>query len=39
MKGLISRIEKFLDMGGTRKDAALLAISGAALLLRWKSNT
>lgn len=33
MKGVIGKLERFLEMGGTKKDTVLLAISGAALLI------
>lgn len=32
MKGILERIEKFMELGGIRKDIALLAISGVAVV-------
>lgn len=32
MKGILERIEKFMEFGGIRKDIALLAISGVAVV-------
>lgn len=32
MKGILGRIEKFMEFGGIRKDIALLAISGVAVV-------
>ena len=33
MKRFISKLEAFLELGGTKKDIALLVISGVSLLL------
>ena len=33
MKKIIQKLEDFLELGGTKKDITLLAISGVALLL------
>ena len=32
MKGILEKIEKFMELGGIRKDIALLAISGVAIV-------
>ena len=32
MKGILEKIEKFMELGGIRKDIALLAISGVAVV-------
>lgn len=32
MKGILERIEKFMEFGGIRKDIALLSISGVAVV-------
>lgn len=32
MKGILEKIEKFMELGGTRKDIALLSISGVAVV-------
>lgn len=32
MKGILEKIEKFMERGGIRKDIALLAISGVAVV-------
>ncbi len=33
MKGLVKKLEKFMELGGTKKDITFLIISGAALIL------
>ena len=32
VKGILEKIEKFMELGGIRKDIALLAISGVAVV-------